>query len=542
MNGEPTLPQAYGGTRPGYGTESNRWVVAAILLLFVLLSVAFSLIVPAFETPDELFHYQFARHLSEGNPLPVQEVGAPGPWEHEGSQAPLYYLTAALFMAPIDQGDHTEFAVRNPRANIGDPLYPGNKNFMLYSGVAHRLQGANLALHVGRWLSTALGVITLLGAYWLALRAFAGQAHAHAARALPLATLLLVAAIPQFAFISGALTNDSLITAISTLVVAWLAVLVMRPATEPIRWWEWALLGFMLGIAALSKLQGLGLFVLAALAGLGMAWQRRDWRLPLRAFLPVALPPILMSGWWYLRNMRLYGDWTAMLPLLTINGQRPDGNSLAGWWLEFRGLRYSFWGLFGWFNLLLPDWVYWLLDGITVVALTGAVVALVALARRPMRDEVDAGARRVLLLAATWVLVSAALFVYWSLQAIGTQGRLLFPVLSALAVRAVLGLDFWTARLPAWVRTVGMGAFLALLVGSSVYALTVLLPNAYRPTAAVSAVPAAAQRVGVTYDAEALAGTTIELVALELPTDRIQAGDSLPVTLYLRSESTPTAD
>ena len=56
---------------------------------------------------------------------------------------------------------------------MGDPLYPGNKNRMLYSAAARPLQGANLALHMGRWLSLVLGAVTIWLTYRTARLAFA---------------------------------------------------------------------------------------------------------------------------------------------------------------------------------------------------------------------------------------------------------------------------------------------------------------------------------------------------------------------------------
>ena len=65
----------------------------------------------------------------------------------------------------INQEDFDAIAVRNQRANIGDPLTPGNKNFMLYSGRQPPLPGSNLALHLGRWFSLLLAALTLWFTY-----------------------------------------------------------------------------------------------------------------------------------------------------------------------------------------------------------------------------------------------------------------------------------------------------------------------------------------------------------------------------------------
>ena len=79
----------------------------AVLLigLFLVIGFAYSLVVPPFETPDEPFHYAFARHIAQGNGLPVQSAESTGPWHQEGSQAPLYYLLTGWLTRGIDQGD-----------------------------------------------------------------------------------------------------------------------------------------------------------------------------------------------------------------------------------------------------------------------------------------------------------------------------------------------------------------------------------------------------------------------------------------------------
>jgi len=44
-----------------------------------------------------------------------------GPWEQEGSQAPLFNLLAALITSTVDQSDFNSFSVRKPGANLGNP-------------------------------------------------------------------------------------------------------------------------------------------------------------------------------------------------------------------------------------------------------------------------------------------------------------------------------------------------------------------------------------------------------------------------------------
>lgn len=507
-----------------------RLAVGAIIALFLGLGLWYSLIVPPFETPDEIHHYAFARRLAQGYGLPIQTIEADGPWAHEGTQPPLYYFLVGALTASIDQSDFDQISQFNPHANMGNPLFPGNKNRMLYSARPLPLRGANLALHVGRWFSLLLGGVTLLLTYRIAQRAFPSS------NALPVLTALVVASIPQFAFISAAVSNDNMITVVSTAVVCWLARLLGRDLARPIRWWEWGVLGTLLGLAALSKLQGLGLLVLAMIAVWGMAWLRREPWLPWQALLPISIPAVAIAGWWYWRNYRLYGEWLAVDQLLTIAGLRTEPQSWAGFWGELRGLRYSFWGLFGWFSILMPNWFYQALDAITLIAVAGAFLSLGRLWRERGVGLWQEPAWRVRFLLLVWAAMLVGLMLYWATFAMSSQGRLLFPAISALATWLILGLDFWLARLPAQLRWPARAFLPTGLLACSTYALIALLPASYRAPEPVPAVPTSAQPVNLVY------GDQIELLAVELPARRFQWGEAVPVTLYLRAREALASD
>ena len=287
----------------------------------------------------------------------------------------------------------------------------------------------------------------------------------------------------------------------------------------------------LLALAALSKLQGLGLFLLAGLVVLAMAWQRRDWRLPWRALLFAAPPVLLIAGWWYVRNVVLYGDLFGLSHLLTINGRRQNPLTWDGFWREFRGLRYSFWGLFGWFNILLPSWIYRVLDGLTLLALAGlggwGVLRLRA--GNPLRFTRATDRVRVLLL--TWAALSLLLLLYWTNQATGSQGRLIFPGLSAFAILLAGGLEAWLRYLPARVRGWGQAIMPGVLLGATLLTLFVLLPQAYRAPHAIAALPEDATPLDLRYGAD----EQLRLAAIALPDQRFQPGDDVPITLFTRA-------
>ncbi len=504
--------------QPQAASWIDRFGLSAILVGFVLMGVWYSLAVPPFETPDEVYHYAFARHLAQGNPLPVQDAQATGPWQQEGSQAPLYYWVVGRLTAWIDQSDFDQVAVFNPRSNMGDPLYPGNKNRMLYSAADRPLTGTNLALHVARWFSVALGAWTV----WCTAQTARLVVGANAR--LALLPPLVLATIPQFVFISASCSNDNMVIAVSATTILWLARLLRRDPATAVAWWEWGVLGVLLGLAGLSKLQGLGLWALAAGVGLAMAWLRRDRWLPLRALLPVALPALAIAGWWYWRNVTLYGDWTGLAHLISINGRRAEPLEWDEFWLEFRGLRYSFWGLFGWFNLLLPNWVYLVLDGVTLLGVAGWAAAL-------WQGRHDGGPQRVRLLLTAWAIFSALLVIYFTTIALGSQGRLFFPAISAAVILLVIGLEQGWGRLSRRAASSLRLALPGLLVACTIYAGAVIFPASYAAPRPVAALPETAQPVDLTFGDDEV----IELLAVDPPSGRYYPGEWVPVTLYLRA-------
>jgi hypothetical protein len=80
---------------------------------------------------------------------------------------------------------------------------------------------------------------------------------------------------------------------------------------------------------------------------------------------------VLIAGWWYLRNWRLYGDPTGLNAMLEAAGRRLKPYSWQQLLDEFEGFRMSFWGVFGGFNLVAPNWVYRLYDALVMAGLVG---------------------------------------------------------------------------------------------------------------------------------------------------------------------------
>ena len=269
--------------------KGERWLLATILLIFLALGVYYSVTVPIFEAPDEIQHYFYVKHLADGNSLPVQDPNTPNLWAQEGSQPPLYYALAALVTRPVNTGRALDYLWPNPHRNIGNPFQPGNKNYMVHTPrEAWPYRSLPLAVHLGRWFSLLLATATVLVTYLIVRDLSPDRPY------LRLSVAATVAFIPQFAFISASVSNDNMINLIATLAIWQMIRLVLYDNGYT----RVALLGLTVGLAALSKLSGLGLVALGLVA-LWLRYHRRETdthpALDVILYLGVA---VAVAGWW----------------------------------------------------------------------------------------------------------------------------------------------------------------------------------------------------------------------------------------------------
>jgi 4-amino-4-deoxy-L-arabinose transferase-like glycosyltransferase len=509
--------------------------ITLILATFITLGITYSLITPIFEAPDEIYHYFFIKHLADGKGLPVQSPEGPGLWEQEGSQPPLYYLIGALATFWIDTSDAEDLLWHNPQANVGIPLDPGNKNVIVHTQrESFPFRGTALAVHLVRLLSVLLGAGTVFLTYKLALVIFPDQEH------LAVGAAALNAFIPQFLFISGAINNDNLITFLASLALLLLTRNIQYPISNSIRILGiryWILLGFVLGLACLSKLNGLGLLILTAAVLITEAYRRRSARPLVGGMLALAVA-LVVAGWWYLRNWALYGDLSGLNMMLAVVGRGSPPSSLSELWGEFRGLRMSFWALFGWFSILVAPAAYAILDATSLFALAGLVVWFVRrFASRQAEGRWTGGAAlRSLGVLILWLAIVFAGLVRWTWTTPGTQGRLLFPAISALSILLVLGLSQLVPGRYAKITVSVMS--LAMFVFAALCPLLYIGPAYAKPsTLSADEVPPDVVRLNVDF------GSKIRLLGYQLDreeacTERsrsIRPGESLGITLYWQS-------
>ena len=134
--------------------------------------------------------------------------------------------------------------------------------------------------------------------------------------------MLVVALIPQFIFANAWVSNDSLATLAATAALYWVVRLLKAEDVGASRWAKWVVLGILMGLATLSKLQGAALLALAGVVIAWIAWRRRSPRTVFVAVPLVLAPALAIAGWWFVRNRVLYGDWLGTSVLVGVSGLR----------------------------------------------------------------------------------------------------------------------------------------------------------------------------------------------------------------------------
>lgn len=468
------------GQNRGVFSNPERVTLSLLVLAFVALALAWNLAVPPYENLDEIEHFEVIRHIAVTGRLP-SHYDAEAEGFHvgqEASQPPLYHILgavwirvwglsrAALPIAPMPDkvvacGPSDTFY--NKATWVHDP-------YRVVSPTRYLRQDPRFTLHMLRLFSTLLQVATLLGAWTLARRVFLSHLPGNEKKLpgrwrLPALVTAIVAFNPQFLLVAAGVNNDNLITPLAIWALVLAFDLVSSPtanSSEPSKVGcarkgegpalavsrfgvRLILYGGLSGLAALSKLSGLGLIGLGGVVLLARAWRpQRPWRerISFRDLLGwsvlMMVPVLLIVTPWIIRNLRLYGDPTALTPMLAIVGRRTPPPVFG----EVRLMLLSYWGQLP--CSFYPRAIYWPY----LLLMTGGAVGLLVEIRARWMDLRRGGgwrssiSRRVLNalgIAACWFLIILVAWMRWNSITPAPGGRLLFPASAGVALLLAVG-------------------------------------------------------------------------------------------------------
>lgn len=437
--------------QPRTRSQVRASVIAALIAAaHVLLALWWGVVVPIGEGPDEPGHFDYALFVAREGRLPVQrsdpaESDVPG----EGHQPPLAYwiMQPAVRWLPLDEL-RLEMG-QNPDLvhNGGDQpnaYFRSSRDVWPYVGVAR-------AWHLARAISALLGGITVWLIYLIGRRVWSEHPW------LGLCAAAIAAFNPQFIFAHALVSNDPLLFTLTTALI-YGCVRISRQQSRsdrPLIIDHWSvIIGALLGLLLITKQSALAFVPLPLLA---IVLRRDRIRSRLSNAAIVMGVALLIASWWYVRNLRVYGDWFG-LQAFQETFAPGGGATLAvlgatnGLWNLLR----SSWGNFGWLSLPLVDGAHWAFATFLLLAIVG-LVASVGSRWWSGRERIGLVLVGAALLACAWTIAFAIVAgpVAW-------QGRFLFPAIAAFALLIALGLGgVLPGRVALW-SLIGLEFVLAL--------------------------------------------------------------------------------
>jgi hypothetical protein len=434
---------------------SRRWLrwevvgVAGAVALFAGISALYALSDPPFRPRDEQAHLAYAHAIARGQLPEIDTFGrvpeSATEWQTQYDNNP-------------DDRYRQVWVANHP------PL-----NYVLLTPsvwLSNGLERPDGGLLFARMTNIALASGGLLFTYLFTYELTSGS------RRLGVLATAMVALLPNpQVFYAGAL-NDGLGFATVTLLL-WAGARYLRGGHSP---QSLALLSVAVALAAASRATGLlvALAVVAVIAGRRFAGASGPLATRLRATAftgAVALAPAaVLSGWFYVRNIVLYGDIGASSFLMDRFSREPRGS-----FAEFM-FDHQWWS---WLYTSIATRPFGLdimevgrrVELVVVLATIGLVLAVFVQLRRLRRGQVSgaAAASGPFLPAVALALVATAVLMVAMSQHVSSGGlphlRYLYPSLGALAALVVVGLDRLIPRVLPLAVVVAQAVLLAGLVG-----------------------------------------------------------------------------
>lgn len=468
FGGLPVL--VYAAIRLLATASTRRLRVNAVRVFAIAFAAAASwaLVTPAFESPDESEHFAYTQYLVEtGKAVDVTaNPKRPSPWSTQEAWAidqtrELSTIERADVKAPWDIGYQRDWQHNDknlpkddgggyhPATSVHSPLYYS----LLIPGYLIGRAGTTFdQLFWMRLVGALMGAATALFAFLLVSELLPRR------RELAVAAGLLVAFLPEFGFISGAINNDNGVN-MGSAALTWLMVRALRRGlTVPLA----LALGFALVITPLMKATGYELYPPLALGFLGLLAKRHGRRdLALLATVLGAFA-LTFLAWGQIRGHFHRDAFTTpggTQPVQTLQAYGHIKGYLVWLWQvmipfrlpfmrDFTLVHWPFFNIyvergfagFGWYAIFFPKWVYGVVTLVMAAILAGGGRLLWVERRRALVAYLP----ELLFLASIPIVVVAAVEAAYFTLAIpvdGTseQGRYAFPAIAAVSAIVIAG-------------------------------------------------------------------------------------------------------
>jgi hypothetical protein len=365
----------------------TRHHISAIFVLAFVIRIAYAIVAPPFQAPDEYQHFSYAKYVHDEHRLPIQQSPAVQSEELEFHQPPLYYLFAAILVPSTELIE-------------GWPL-----------------------LFI-RFLNILLSMLTIAVAHYFAVTVLKWNRFSVAL------VCALFALLPTYSYLSATMRNGTLATFFATLGFCLCARTVLDEEQQRDASWTW--IGVVAGFAMLTKLTTIGFVAAAAFLAVGTS---RSWQAAMRRACWFVLGVLSIAGWWFVRNIFVYGH-----PFSIVEDGYDFARSPVSWAHEKQSaitIFKTFWAVFGRINEhYFPD-IYRFFWWFAGLAMLGVILRYVIYHRA---DSTDVPRK----LAAFFLFAIGASFIatmYYAHNYNSDQGRYMFPVLIPITTFIAAGLN-----------------------------------------------------------------------------------------------------
>lgn len=408
-------------------------MVLSIFTLFIVGALLYMIAIPLFESSDEAEHFIYIDYLLDKGDLPqiqsrLEASKQSDPvlrWNNQSHHPPLYYALGAFLVQWSDRSRLADYLIPNDIIFVRG-IFANNVNKWLHPP-AYPADQTGLAVYVLRLANIGISFLTLILIYRTA-RLLVER------RATALLATLLVVTIPTFSVVSASVSNDALLIFLYT---AGLFICIRMLKRQRIGRLDFVMLPLVMACIALTKITGLSLIGIIVISlGIGLYRRYFGWRRAAALLVVTGLVTIILAGWWYLRNLNLYGDLLAQGAVAEIWGRDYDSslinNSPLG---ELERIAKSFWMMVGYLhNAVFTPYSYYLYAyALSIIGFTGVLVY----ARKNTKSRMVKDVALVFLATCLLVLV---MLLYGTRGVDISYGRLLFPALSAFAILVAGGL------------------------------------------------------------------------------------------------------
>lgn len=364
----------------------NNWIWLIIAIFFAK-ELFWAYLTPPWQAPDEIPHYGYVETLFYEQVFPV--LGKTVLSERVQSMSPVE--TAAFQPADPAQSGYQPSGALNWIAQHPPLYYLALQPIYAFLPHENPLTG----IFILRIVSILMGCVTLFYAYktlklLLPENEAGGAGKNAAAGAVQKAVIVGMAFLPMFSSISSLVNNDNLVFMLAAMLI-WLSAknFDRNDAKGSFK------MGILLGLLALTKGTALPLFLSIFLVEvIKHLRMKKSLRYFLTHFAIIFGTAALIGGWWYGRNIALYGAFLPEIGSLAAKNPEllrtypelvkifPEAGGIialpnATLWDFFITKRFfweyyqNIWGAFGQFFFRLFTWQYFVIIGLTLASLCG---------------------------------------------------------------------------------------------------------------------------------------------------------------------------